>query len=265
MRNKTVQQCKIYDPTKVKYPAMGMVKMNGIFGRYDMVKNQFFTRADKPIHGLSKLQADLKDWCPDLDGELVIPGMEFFEMNGLIRREDEKPSCMYYVFDFPHATMTAWERYEVYRETFKNNRFPHIHPVKAHWLANEKEYDQFHAMVLKVGFEGTVIKDPNAKYFDGKKWMQQKRVPVKSIEGTIVGFEEGKGKRKGMLGKFICKLDDDTIVRLGTGKGMTNAFLQEVWDNQDKYRGQRAKIEFKDYTPTGSLQSPKYAGIRWDL
>lgn len=271
MRNKKVQQCKIYDANHVKYPAFGMVKMNGIFGRYDAATNSFFTRKDKPIRGLTHLTTALKGWCPDVDCELVIPGMEFFEMNGLIRREDEKPNCVAYIFDFPHDSLVTEERYDTYMTTFAPEGtpvFPHVHPLKAHLLKNKGEYDKFHLKVLKAGFEGTVIKSLGVKYFHDKKWHQQKRVPVKSIEGTIAGFEEGTGKRKGMLGKFVCTIDSadgGIVVKVGTGKGMTNEFLSEVWRHQEKYVGQCIKIEFKDYTPTGSLQSPKYAGIRWDI
>ena len=63
-------------------------------------------------------------------------------------------------------------------------------------------------------------------------------------EATITGYEEGKGKRQGTLGKFL--MTDDEGVQFGCppGKGYTYKDLSKMLLNIHDYIGQRATFTY---------------------
>lgn len=257
-----LMQCKPYNPTKIVYPTLGQIKMNGIFGRWDSSSNKIFTRAGNEVNGLTKLKSQLVG-LPSFDGELVIPDMEFFEMNGLLRREDEKDTCMFYVFDMPMEGVNTENRLKEYHGIL-GDMYPNIHPLKYFEIANSVSANTFFITACKAGHEGVVYKNPRSIYYDGKRWDVQKRVQEYSTEAEVIRLEEGKGKMEGMLGAFICNYNG-VEVNVGTGQGMTYDFRTEIWHNPNKYLGRKLKVSYKSVTPDGSLQSPKFQGIRWDI
>jgi len=258
-----IMQCKPYNPHKMELPVYGQVKMNGIFGRWEQEKQYFLTRSGKIIQGLTVLQQELK-YFPSFDGELVIPNIPFFEMNGLIRSHNETPDCMFYVFDQPLQYVSTKIRLKSYTELLDRAALPHVHPLKRFLLNDQEDVDTFYTKVLIAGHEGVVYKSLYSKYYNGKRWYVQKRVPEDSTECPIIGFVEGKKAFIGMLGAFL--VDYNGIpVKVGGGIGLTHDFRKTVWDTKDKYMGQMMKVSYKSVTPKGSLQSPKYIGMRWDI
>lgn len=258
-----ILQCKDYDPKKMKYPCSGQVKMNGIFGRWCRDKGHLYTRTWNRIYGLDILEWELKDF-EDFDGELIVPNIEFFKMNGLLRRRVSKPNTMFYVFDKPEEHPLWRIRSQKYMSILRVHPRKHIHPLKSHFIRNEAEADAFYKRVVEAGHEGVVYKFQNGKYYDGKRWDVQKRVPLKSGEGTIIGFQEGKKSFEGLLGAFLIDFEG-VEVKVGGGPGMSHEMRKKIWNNKEKYLGKKLTVSYKAKTPTGSLQSPKYKAIRWDI
>ena len=264
MFEKKIQQCKNYDPKKVQYPVYAQVKMDGIFARWCSRSKTFFTRSGNNIQGLSVLEKELSfSHFPDFDGELVIPNIEFFKMNGLIRSSNQTPSCMFYVFDTPIEDATE-RRLSVYHSLLTEANRKHVHPLKSHWCIDRHGVDDFYKKALDLGYEGIVIKSWGVVYYNSKKWFVQKRVPEKSAEAEIIGFVEGTKSFTGTLGAFEVKYQGVTI-KVGGGPGVTHAFRSHVWTNQDKFLGQMMTVTYKSLTPSGSMRSPKFKSIRWDL
>lgn len=261
--NHIVQQLKEYDPKRMKYPCYGQVKMDGIFGRWDPMYKKFFTRSGNEIRGLSVLESEMASiQCP-LDGELVIPGMDFFKMNGLIRSFKETPDCRFYIFDAPHCTETFEDRLAVYQGMNVLHKTK-IVLMKAHLIENDYDAHMFYDKVLKAGHEGVVYKHPKAQYQRGKHWTYLKRVPIKTVECTILSAYEGKGKLEGMLGGFIVDFNG-TSVKVGGGPGMDYATRTLYWKEQDNLIGQPMKCQYKKVTEKGSMRSPQMLGVRWDI
>jgi len=264
MKNSDIMQCKTYTPAKMKYPVLAQVKMNGIFGRWDSYSGRFYTRSGHVVNGLSVLEAEMQG-LPDLDGELVVPGIEFFTMNGLIRNHSEVPACMFYVFDYPLAAC-ADERFYEYTTIINSDqeRLKHVKALKYHRCVDEQEATAFYNKVINAGYEGVVYKTIRAFYYDGKKWAVQKRVGQGSTECVITGFEEGKGMFVGKLGAFIVEYNGYPV-KVGGGPGVTHEYREHVWANRDSFIGAKMKVSYKSITPNGSLQSPKFLGVRWDV
>ena len=89
-----------------------------------------------------------------------------------------------------------------------------------------KKADEFYKEALKVGHEGLIVKNLEAKYRPGRRvaggWLKVKPV-MESLDLVITGATWGTGKRTGWLGSFIlaCR-DPDTgkfleCGMLGTG------------------------------------------------
>lgn len=258
-----IQQLLEYDPTKMRYPVYGQVKMDGIFGRWERSELCIYTRSGNIIKGLSVIEAELSDrvFLP-LDGELVIPGLDFFTMNGKIRSSEETPDCMFYVFDVCVTPDEYEKRVRIYQSLVSPD-MPHVQMMKTHLINNEREADAFYEKVIKAGFEGVVYKQLDAAYADGKHWHAVKRVPLKSVECKIVSAYEGKGKLAGMLGGFVVEFNNQ-LVKVGGGPGVDYAKRKEMWENKDKYIGEQLKCVYKSLTPNGSMRSPQMLGVRWD-
>ena len=258
----TIQQLKDYNESKMRFPCLGQVKMDGIFGRYDGESNKFYTRSGNLIRGLSVLEREMESYEIPFDGELVIPKLDFFTMNGLIRSFNETPTCKYYIFDEPGTL-----RYEIRQPSYFMadwSLFPHVKPVKAHLLQSQVEADAFNDKVLAAGHEGVVYKLPSGQYRHGKHWENMKRVPVKSCECRILRAYEGKGKFEGMLGGFVVDFNG-VEVRVGGGPGVDVPTRQFYWDQQEEVIGQMMKCQYKKLTSKGSMRSPQMLGIRWDI
>lgn len=266
---KTIQQLKDYDQSKMKFPCIAQVKLDGIFGRHHN-DNQFYTRSENLIRGLSVLKEELASVLhgdTSYDGELVIPHLDFFTMNGLIRSFNETPECMFFIFDKPDCLL----QYEDRQNTYFNDSLldlPHVVKVQAHWIKSQAQADSFYDRVLKAGHEGVVYKVPTALYHHGKKYTEMKRVPVKTVECAILTAYEGKGKMEGMLGGFIVEYNG-VKVRVGGGPGVDMAWRIKVWqefnEDPDMYLGQMLKCQYKKKTAKGSMRSPQMLGIRWDI
>lgn len=263
MSKTQILQYKTYKAGKVIYPVIAQVKKDGIWARWDAHMQNFYTRNDNLIHGVSHLREALK-YEPDYDGELVVPGLTFFIMNGLIRSIKEKPDCKFFVFDAPTPGAPYSDRYDNYMARVNALDNPYVYPLKGRTITDEPGLDAFYAKALKQGFEGIVIKHIESPYYDGKKYQCQKRTPLYTIECPIIDVIEGKGKLAGMLGAFLVDYEG-TPVKIGMGVGLNNKFRAYVMTRCQELPGLPLVVQYKGKTPKGSLRQPKFKAIRWDL
>ena len=86
---------------------------------------------------------------------------------------------------------------------------------------------------------------------------------MNSCDLKIIGFEEGEGKYKGVLGNLIC---DYKGYQLGVGSGFDDGQRKEIWNNQEKYLNRIAEIQYfeETYNDKGglSLRFPVFKCIR---
>ena len=81
-------------------------------------------------------------------------------------------------------------------------------------------------------------------------------------EATIIGYEVGKGKRAGTLGKFI--MEDDNGVQFGCppGKGYNYRDMKNILNDIHGYIGARATFTYFQRTKAGSYRHPLFKAIR---
>jgi DNA ligase-1 len=101
----------------------------------------------------------------------------------------------------------------------------------------EIEYKDYNKKMVTEGFEGIMIKDPNAKYECKRStsWLKQK--PFIEVSLEIVDVEEGTGRNEGRLGAVICEgVDDGKEIKVNVGSGFTDSDRRNYWDKSLKFR-----------------------------
>ncbi len=96
----------------------------------------------------------------------------------------------------------------------------------------ELEFKEFNKEALELGYEGIMIKVPDAPYECKRStsWLKQK--PFIEVSLTIVGIEPGTGKNEGKMGAVICEGEDDgKFIRVNVGSGWTDDQRAEIDDS----------------------------------
>ena len=136
-----------------------------------------------------------------------------------------------------------------------------INGVFTQLVSSEKEAKQFHKHSLELGYEGSIVRI-NDVYKCGRSWSLRKFKDFHDAEANIVGYEEGKGKRAGTLGKFLMQDDDGNQFGCPPGKGHNYKDLALMLENIHQYMGQRATFTFFERTKAGSYRHPLFKCIR---
>jgi DNA ligase-1 len=118
-----------------------------------------------------------------------------------------------------------------------------------------------HKAFLKRGYEGAILR-LDKPYECKRSYSLQKFKTFHDTEATIVGYEAGKGKREGTLGKFIMQDDDGIEFGCPPGKGFTYKDLADIQDNIHDYIGQVATFTYFERTKAGSYRHPMYKCLR---
>jgi len=124
---------------------------------------------------------------------------------------------------------------KVFRATFDKVGSIDIVPQKEVDLddfVGQVEFKEFNKEAIDKGFEGIMIKDPEAPYVCKRHvaWLKQK--PFIEVSLTIVGIEPGTGKNEGKMGAVICEGEEDgKFIRVNVGSGWTDDQRAEIDDS----------------------------------
>jgi len=118
-----------------------------------------------------------------------------------------------------------------------------------------------HQCNLDEGYEGSILR-LDKPYQQKRSYNLQKFKDFQDTEALIVGYEEGKGKREGTLGKFLMQDDDGNKFGCPPGKGYNYAALTDILNNIGDYMGQRATFTYFERTQYGSYRHPMFKTIR---
>ena len=211
-----------YNPDKADYPAYIQPKLDGV--RCLFTKDGAFSRAGNQFMNVKHIEKDLQvvfNRYPNLilDGELYNHGLkdDFNKIISLVKKK--KPSkddrieaaqqVQYHMYDiasFPNATYT-WRMGFINRLTDSSMvRTSNCLVITASKVALDfDEAVSLHQKNLKLGYEGSIYRTLDGYYKGTRSWDLMKFKDFHDAEATIVGYEIGKGKREGTLGKFIMQ------------------------------------------------------------
>ena len=129
------------------------------------------------------------------------------------------------------------------------------------------EYRDYNKKAVEEGFEGIMIKDPEAKYECKRStsWLKQK--PFIEVSLPIIELEEGTGRNAGRLGAFVCEgVDDTKTIRVNVGSGFSDPQRRDFWESRDTLVNQvvevRADAVTQNQDGSYSLRFPRFLRFR---
>jgi DNA ligase-1 len=128
-------------------------------------------------------------------------------------------------------------------------------------------YKEINAKAIAGGYEGIMLKDPEAPYECKRSVAWLKLKPFIEVSLTVTAVEEGTGKNVGKLGALVCEgVDDGKDIRVNVGSGLTDDQRVVYWDNADSIIGDIAEVRADAITQnqdgTYSLRFPRFKGFR---
>lgn len=131
----------------------------------------------------------------------------------------------------------------------------------------QAKYSEINRRALEGGYEGIMIKDPNAKYECKRSvsWLKQK--PVIEVSLSIIEVEEGTGRNVGRLGAFVCSgSDNGKEITVNVGSGFSDDDRVSFYNNRSSLIGQvvevRADVITQNQDGSYSLRFPRFVRFR---
>ena len=118
-----------------------------------------------------------------------------------------------------------------------------------------------HDKFVSEGFEGAMIKNPQAPYQFKRSYDIMKLKAFFDVDLPVDDLLEGRGKHVGTLGAFVVYHQG---VKVQIGSGLSDEIRSEIWDNKEKYIGRTIEIRYQEITPDRSLRFPTFVCFRND-
>ena len=254
-------------------------KLDGV--RCIFTKDGAYSRTGKEFHNLQHIKIDLEkffDMQPNavLDGELYNHDLrdDFEQIISLVRKQ--KPT------DEDRLNAHKLIQYHVYDMCLNYSKVSESlsYANRLNWLLSSKNMwsdsvisvdtlevhgyngaEVVHKVFLNKGYEGSILR-LNGPYEQKRSYNLQKFKDFSDTEATIIGYEAGKGKFTGLIGKFL--MIDDNGIEFGCpiGKGYNYDDRRFILNNIHDYIGKRATFTYFERTKAGSYRHPLYKTIR---
>jgi DNA ligase-1 len=131
----------------------------------------------------------------------------------------------------------------------------------------QTRYKEINAKAVAGGYEGIMIKDPEAGYECKRSVAWLKLKPFIEVSLEVVDVEEGTGRNVGRLGAIVCQgVDDGKAIRVNVGSGFSDSDRDSYWASRDSLLGQivevRADAVTQNQDGTYSLRFPRFLRFR---
>jgi len=271
------------DLEKLNFPVLASPKLDGI--RALKINNEAMSRKFIAIPNthIQSLFAALPD---GLDGELMVNGQTFNQIQSSVMTEGGAPNIEYWVFDYVKSSLKT-----PYEQRMKDLSALALPPfcikVIPKLINNVNELMICEAECLAAGYEGVMIRSPGSPYKCGRSTAREgyllKIKRFKDSEAVVLDLKErmhnaneaeidelGHTKRSshkanlipdGTLGKFVVR-DLTSGIEFDIGTGMDDALRQEVWDNKKNYIDKIVKYKYQEAGMKDKPRFPVFLGFR---
>ena len=264
---------------KLTFPVYASPKLDGI--RTTIKDGQVLSRNGKQIPNLFT-QSLFKDYH-GLDGELIVgspihPNVFQLTTSGVMSR-DGTPNVRLYVFDCWNAEGGIDNRYTELLKITKGN-IVDIEVVQQTIINSMEELLQFEKECLEQGYEGAMIRYPDAKYKNGRstvkegallklKRFKDSEAEILSIEPLLRNHNEatknalGRTERSShkdnkiaddLLGSMNVK-DYYTGIEFSIGSGFNEEQRRDFWNRRDELIG--SIVKYKSFA-IGVKDKPRF-------
>jgi DNA ligase-1 len=204
-----------------------------------------------------------------LDGELYNHDLRdnFEKIISLVRKskptdEDRLEALVltqFHCYDIIDETMEFDQRNEFIKRSPLMLMSDCIHTVDTIMVFDEDEAQSIHRSNLRKGYEGSIVRT-NDTYHCNRSHNLRKFKDFQDSEATLLAWVEGKGKRKGTVGKFMA-VDAD-----GNEFGMPVMgkfkYLQDNFKTMRGWVGKTATFTYFERTKANSYRHPLFKAIR---
>lgn len=273
------------DLSKLRFPLLASAKLDGV--RAVVRDGVVYSRSNKPIPNAG-VQTALKSF-ESLDGELICgdpTSKSCYRDTVSVVMSHDKPAADVRFFVFDHVSRQNTPYAERCKSFADLRQFPRLVRHQQVLCASLEDVLDYETECLEAGYEGLILRDPNAPYKNGRSTVNEgfllKLKRFVDSEAEIVGFEErmhngneattnelGRTKRsshkdgktgRGDLGALILKRPDGVTFNCGTG--FDDGLRQDIWDNQRKYLGKIAKYKHFEIGAKDLPRHPVFLGLR---
>ncbi len=128
-------------------------------------------------------------------------------------------------------------------------------------------FKEINAQAVAGGYEGIMIKDPEAGYECKRSVAWLKLKPFIEVSLEVVAVEEGTGRNIGKLGALVCEGEDNgQRIQVNVGSGFTDSNRDTYWGGRDALIGNivevRADAVTQNQDGTYSLRFPRFLRFR---
>jgi DNA ligase-1 len=212
-----LQLATIYQPPKNISRYWVSEKLDGIRGYWS--GKQLFTRRGNLIH--TPLWFTEKWSTTPLDGELWIARNKFEQTVSCVRKKTPNDQCWknikFMVFDMPKHHGTFSERIDAMNLLGHQIKSPYLMIIKQEKMKNIANLQLRLKKLVEAKGEGLMLQFEDAHYKQGRSHDLMKLKDYQDDDAIVLGYTQGKGKYKGMLGALLVKTSDGIIFRIGTG------------------------------------------------
>jgi DNA ligase-1 len=270
---------------EVKLDGVRVITIVRTDGRVDM-----FSRNGKELvnfpHVVEQISAVVKKTPPPydivLDGEIMSSSFQDL-MTQVHRKSDVKANdAVLNLFDFlPLENFEAgsWDRSQLIRsqmvQAWVNTHQADLPNVKALSFEKidldskegQKRFKEINQKAIDGGYEGIMIKDPDAGYECKRSVAWLKLKPFIEVSLTVTAVEEGTGRNVGKLGALVCEgVDDEKSIRVNVGSGFSDANRDDYWTAREEVVGKvvevRADAVTQNQDGSYSLRFPRFIRFR---
>ena len=239
-------------------------------GKKFMNVQHLYTKAIKDLFKVNPLLV--------IDGELYNHDLRdnFEKIVSLVRKQKPKPEdrkearklIQYHVYDFVMAYKgkldlieSDMNRYEkrMHQLVCSDMYGKHIRYVPSRGVHSLDKAKEIHNDFLEKGYEGSILR-LDGPYKCGRSYDLMKFKDFSDTEAKIVDLVEGKGKRRGTIGKFIA-IDSDGV-KFGMPVMDNFEYLQKNFKKMQRYVGKIATFTYFERTKAGSYRHPLFKTIR---
>lgn len=277
-----------FKPNKhAKWPMIGSLKLDGMRVICEVIVGEeevnFLSRTGNPLSSLNHLKPAMLELARQtghehifFDGEATA-GSFNGTVSAIRKKGVDAIGANFHVFDFFLPQWKAVYKTSEYKANGLKlkNRLQHL----VEWFRAARS-ETYAADIVMLPFEiyhsheafitrfmerldnneeGEMAKDPDSVYEFKRTRGWWKMKDEIEADGEIIGFERGDPDSAfaNTLGKIVIRLENGVEVKAA---GIKHMYLDEIWNNQDKYMGRIVKVNGHEETPDGSLRHPR---LKW--
>lgn len=217
--------------------------------------DRFLSRLGNEFHAPKWFTRDIP--TDTLDGELWMGRKLFQQTVGAVRKlnpvDAEWQKIKFMVFDAPALPMGFEGR--VHHVKSRLVGVPYTEAVDHVPCKGIDHIKKSLAWVISQGGEGLMLRRPGSLYEAGRSNTLLKVKEFIDAEGTVTGYEPGKGKHKGRVGALLMLTDTGEPFSVGTG-------LSDREREKPPSVGSRVTYRYQELTQDNKPRFPVFVAVR---